>query len=271
MISLPQIIKELYGVLYWNFIAKNKPSRPKRIPNMGKHLNIILNGPSGREYLTHLMNEFNIDKNIEYMVMNHFAIGWHELFQKLKPRYYIAIDRYYESFTEWIELIEKVDWKMTLIVCPSFLYRFKNTNIHLYFISPIEIIRKDFLLEALHMHNFCNLSLSNVSCSAIIEGVRRGFTHIELYGLDLSDYMNLAVDINNHLISISEHSYEEKEPVIMDLYSYYPKIVDKWQAQINNFNSYYIIEEYARKRGIQIFNMNPNSLVDAFEKRVYGK
>ncbi|MCM1153909.1 MAG: hypothetical protein NC392_00990 [Roseburia sp.] len=270
MISLRQVIKETYAILYWNIIAKNKPSRPKKIYDSDKQLNIILNGPSGKAYLEKLLDAPSIDKNIHYMVVNHFIIKWYELFQKLKPRYYVAIDPYYVTCTEWIDLIEAVTWKMTVIVNASYFYQFKNPNISLYFLAPIEIIRKSPILEILHMHNYCNVSLSNVSCSTILEGVRRGYGHIELYGLDLSDYMKLSVDKNNHLLNVAEHSYEDEEDTkIMDLYEYYPKIIDKWKVQIVNYNSYYLTEEYARKRKIRIFNMNPNSLVDAFEKRTY--
>lgn len=272
MNKLPKNLSKYYEVLYWNFLVKKKPSRPRRVQNSDSQLNIILNGPSARDYLLHLLEIPKIDKKVQYMAMNAFATEWNELFNKLMPKYYIAIDPYYMNYKKWLDIIEGVTWNMTLIVCYNFSYKFRNPHIQLYYAAPTEIIRKGFIMQKLHMKNYCSLSTSNVSCTAILEGVRRGFVHIKLYGLDLNDYMNISVDINNHIISKSwKHSYAEKEQKTSDydLHLFYPRVVDMWSAHINNFNSYYIIEEYARKRGIEIINMNPNSLVDAFEKRMY--
>lgn len=257
-------IKKIYEILYWNFVAKNKPTRLSS-RSVGGVLNIILNGPSGKEYLQGLANKSKIDKGAQYMVVNHFALEWTEVFKKLMPKYYIAIDPYYGACSEWINVLEAVDWKMTLICNPHFFHNFKNPNIHLYFLAPIEIVKTNKLLYTLHMNNVCNFSLSNVSCAAIMEGIRRNFEKIYLYGLDYDYCLNLSVDINNHLhVNNIRHSYAGEES--FDLHYEYPKIVDMWKDHISNFNAFYIMEKYACKKGIQVINRNPNSLVDAFTK-----
>lgn len=259
-----RVAKNIYGILYWNFVAKKTPTRLS-LSKAGEELNIILNGPSSKKYLQYLANESGIDKNVQYMVVNQFAIKWRELFYKLAPQYYVAIDPFFSTCSEWIEILEAVDWEMSLIVNPLSFHEFKNPNIHLYFLAPIEIVETNRILYILHMNNWCNLSLSNVACAAITVGIRKKFERIYLYGLDYDYCLNISVDINNHLqIQNVRHSYDGEEAE--DLHDYYPKIVDMWKDIICNFNSFYIMEEYARKRGVQIINRNPNSLIDAFVK-----
>ncbi|MBD5257580.1 MAG: hypothetical protein HDS52_02665 [Barnesiella sp.] len=235
---------------------------------------IMGNGPSLAATIA--AHEQLIAGGIDSMAVN-FAANAPE-FTRLRPKYYILADPHFfanpddANVARLLDNIRNVDWPMTLFLpfaarknCP--LTSSGNLTVEYYNAVGIEGFGP---LERMAFDSRRGMPRPrNVLIPAIMTGIGMGYREIYITGADHTWTATLTVDEENHVLSRQPHFYKEDEkeerrirkeylryPLHSILYSFYLA-----------FKAYHIIEEYARSRGVTIYNATPGSMIDAFERK----
>ena len=82
----------------------------------------------------------------------------------------------------------------------------------------------------------------------------------------------IAVDDDNNVISVQPHFYKDdaaEQKRVDTTYRGY-RLHDIVHSFYVAFRSYHLLEAWARRRHINIFNITPGSYIDAFERRTIG-
>jgi len=242
---------------------------------------IIGNGPSLSNTID---NNPDFLRNKSLIAVNHFAIT--DYYEQLKPEYYIAIahDLYYDDvepqFIEASNLLfktisGKTTWEITLFMpvesrkykrWQSFLTNNDKIKISYINLTPAEGF--DCLTHFLFKKNLAMPRPHNVMIPSLIVGINMGYSTIYLIGADHSWLKDISVNDNNEALINNRHFYDTNSK---------PKSFDKKGKGARNlpeilftlmtaFNSYHIINNYAQKRGVKIFNCTQGSYIDAFER-----
>ena len=100
---------------------------------------------------------------------------------------------------------------------------------------------------------------------ALQAGMRCGFSTIYVTGADHSWLKELWVDDNNVVHTDSAHFYDKNgavsTPTSCDMYFWMNSFAIA-------FRSYKQVERYARKKGVDIYNVTPGSYIDAFRRKI---
>ncbi len=215
----------------------------------GERCFIALNGPSISEYdLSKLENEFTICSNYFYLSKYHDII---------KPNYYCICDS--DSF-----LPERMNQIHDLFE--------KGENIKYIFNKKAmdklndEEKKNTYFVYGMHMPNYLSIrknlgsmssSFTNVSMFCVICAMYMGFTEINILGCDFSPGGGLVHCYGNTKDEESVNEvYKRKDRV--NLCTFY------WSYYLAHVQSFYV-EKYAKKHGVKIFNLNPNSYIRAFD------
>lgn len=252
-------------------------------------INIIMNGPSIR-------NDFN---NREYILKERAVlcvnlIAYYDFFDILRPCYYVIADPKFwstvknnlsnpqikEEKEKWDGLADilmnKVKWKMTLFLpfvaeentdLIKYLEQNKNINIHYFNTTAYRGLAK-------YKHYFYKKKLSmpavnNVLIPSIQICILLGIKNIFLFGVDHDFFKSVEVDENNRLIVRRKHGYElqNQKMAVYAPNGDYITMGDYLTDLGKMWTSYYEIEQFAKEVGCHIYNMTPNSYIDAFERR----
>lgn len=226
---------------------------------------IIGNGPSYREF------DFSkIDSDFDLMCVNLFPLK-EKLFWKIKPRYLCIIDpgflKRLKDIDGYMECLENVTWKMDIICPQGRTIIIKNNNISfiklnmIYYGSPI---MKCFFYK----HNMANFGMHNVIHGALFASINLNYQEIYLTGTDYSEIKNVRINSDNDFVILSEHGYEKNEFINLTKNGNYKKGEFYWFFYYNykGLKSFVEANEYAEHRGSKIYNLVPNSYIDAFEK-----
>jgi hypothetical protein len=101
----------------------------------------------------------------------------------------------------------------------------------------------------------------NVLIAALLLAIYSDYKHIYLMGAE-SDWMkNIWVDEQNRLRLKDTHFYDTEDRILS------VKMHEQCIALYYAFKSYMNIAEYSKRCGIKIYNANPLSFIDAFEKK----
>ncbi len=95
-----------------------------------------------------------------------------------------------------------------------------------------------------------------------------GYDTVYVAGADHSWMRTLAVDDNNEVVAIQEHFYKEsgqEQQRVSHEYKGY-RLHQIVESMAIAFRSYHRIENYARVKGVAIYNVTPVSYIDAFER-----
>lgn len=260
-------------------------SKPvNKLPCKRKEECIILgNGPS-------LKDSLNIcgDKTADFdlICVNFFAET--DLYEKLKPRYYVLNPR--EFFLPVVidslmisrkKLFEKIrdntTWEMFLFI-PAQIRRYrqmtdivrqnKNITIQYYNQTPIEGFR--YL-----SHLFFGMRLGmprphNVIIPSLMLAIGMKYRNIWLFGAEHSWLKEITVDDSNNVLVNQKHFYDEnsaKAETMRGAGDRKRKLHEVLEKFLLSFKGYHIIQDYSRKKDIKIFNSTPGSFIDAFEKK----
>lgn len=240
-----------------------------------KPLLIMGNGPSLTATIaTH--GVYITSGKIDSMAVN-FAANTPE-FTRLKPSYYILADPHFfanpddANVSRLLKNIGAIDWPMTLFLpfaarksCP--LNPTRHLTIEYYNAVGIEGFGA---LERMAFDRRRGMPRPrNVLIPAIMTGIGMGYREIYITGADHTWTATLNVDDENHVISQQPHFYKEddkEEKRIRTEYLKYPLHSILYSFYLA-FKAYHVIEEYARRRGVKIYNATPGSMIDAFERR----
>jgi hypothetical protein len=276
---LVKLGKSLTTIINVTFLSKNSKIDHY---NTESELVIIGNGPSLSNTIE--SNPSFFDDN-SLIAVNHFAIT--EYYEQLKPEYYIAIahDLYYDDVEpQFIEasnrlfetIAEKTTWEITLFM-PIESQKYKrwqknlieNEKIKIRYINLTPAEGFECITHYFFKKNLAMPRPHNVMIPALITGINMGFSTIFLVGADHSWLKDISVNDNNEALINNRHFYDTNSK---------PKSFDKKGKGARNlpeilftlmtaFNSYHIINKYAKKRGVKVLNCTQGSYIDAFERK----
>lgn len=237
---------------------------------------VMGNGPSLRKVLD---TRPPFLKEAALMAVN-FAANAPE-FTWLKPEYYVIADGFFFSDVHGHENLEhlykafsEVDWSMTLIVpvrygkhLPSAVT--DNRNIRIATFNDVGVEGFGAFERLVYSARMAMPRPRNVLITALTAAIWMGYTEIYVTGADHSWMKTIAVDGDNHVISVQPHFYKdsstEQKRVDTEYAGYH--LHDIIMSFYIAFRSYHRIEEWAVKKGVNIYNTTPESFIDAFRRR----
>ncbi|MEZ3532060.1 MAG: hypothetical protein K1V90_03185 [Muribaculaceae bacterium] len=254
----------------------SKGVSPQSSAGEGRSVVVMGNGPSLRK---------TIDEDGEWLCSHdlmavNFAANTPDFF-KLRPRFYVMADGHFFSGNAtdpnvarlWGEL-GKVSWKMSLWVPSKCRHLAKalvigNSNIELktFNLTPVEgagWLKRVLLDSGLGMPR-----PRNVMIPAIMVAMREGYKKIYLCGADHTWTQTLSVDDENFVVSVQPHFYKDNDDEHKRVRAAYAglHLHDVLGSMSIAFRSYWELADYARKRGVEIVNATPGSMIDAFPRR----
>lgn len=242
----------------------------------GKELVILGNGPSLRKTID---EEFDWLVSHDLMAVNFAALS--PEFFRLRPKYYVLADgHFFNSFRSdtnvrklW-ETLGKISWGMTLLIPSKYkhlakplMMKTEGIKLRYFNLTPIEGFK--WLNHLFFSMGWGMPRPRNVLIPSIMEGIRLGYTKIYLCGADHTWTKTLDVDEENFVISIQPHFYEDNEEEHKRVRETYKglRLHDVLGSMTVAFKSYWEIAGYAKKKGIEIVNSSPGSMIDAFPRK----
>lgn len=235
---------------------------------------IMGNGPSLADTIA---RDSDILKANHTMAVN-FAANAEE-FYALRPEYYIMVDPVFFAADGNVNaerlrtnLLKRVDWPMTLII-PARMKRAvdfsSNPCITVRHINPVGVEGFRWLRDMAYSSGRGMPRPRNVLIAALMAGISLGYRKIFITGADHSWTRTLEVSENNEVISVQPHFYKDNEAEHARVASVYRNVRmhDIMLSFSIAFRSYFMIEDYARRHGITVYNATPGSFIDAFERR----
>ena len=256
-------------------VMSKVPSSPEKEEN-GKEIVIMGNGPSMRKTID---EERNWLESHNLMAVN-FAAVTPDFFQ-LRPAYYLMADPVFFNSADvnnnvktlWSNL-ENASWPITLLVPTKFSHLVKplimNSNeikLRTFNLTPIEGF--GWLKKMLFKAGLGMPRPRNVLIPAIMESIRMGFSKIYICGADHNWLKTLEVDEDNSVVSVQPHFYkdnEEEKVRVKDAYKGL-KLHNVLESMTIAFRSYWEIRAYADSRQVEVINITPGSMIDAFKRK----
>lgn len=243
-----------------------------------EELVILGNGPSLNDTLN---NSTGFLKSCRLLAVN-FAANTN-MFNSLKPEFYVLADPHF--FIEvkqpnviklWETLSKKVDWNVTLFIPSHIKARglwydsvISNTHINIVRYNMTAVEGFKWLENVCYSKGFGMPRPRNVLIPSLMLALRMQFKTIYIAGADHSWTRTISVNENNEVVSIQPHFYKEddvekkrvdteymKYPLYKIMYSFYVA-----------FKSYFTIQRYAISIGTKIWNITPDSFIDAFPRK----
>lgn len=250
--------------------------------NQGLKIAVLANGPSLNEALSIIQNEGDLE-NI--MVTNYFCKS--DLYDKLRPNYYVICDPVYTKLTTeypevkkfYTDLYEKTTWELNFFVPFSYLKKIRSI------LEELKLSNNNIQLVGYNMVNFNGDNWFNylffkrklgmprpttVAVPAMMMCIQMGYTNIQLAGIDLNLHKDLVVDQSNRLLIKTSHFYSN-EGTLTPFYKDKKNNLTFSMSEIfwifhNFFYSFDIIAKFARNQGIEIINYSKESFLDQFKK-----
>lgn len=246
---------------------------------------ILGNGPSLNNDIPKILK---LSKDSDIFVVNNFVFS--DLFEVIKPKYYIVIDpAYWRNNIPLEEILERnklLDQLKTKTTWPMFFFisdvgykskvvnnsLFDNPNIKIIPINAIPVKGYKSISYYIYKLNLGMPTPQNVLIPSIFLAINMKYKIIKLFGTDHSWHRNIFVNDQNELIHVDSHFYDEKEPLGKPIY--WDSTKDKiWNIESLfykisiAFKMYYVLNDYAKSNNIKIFNMSSVSFIDAFDRK----
>jgi len=252
----------------------------------GKSLSILANGPSLREKLEKNINFFE-DKNV--LCVN--SIVETEYYTKLKPLAFVVIDGGLlgtdHNMTEAQKdkarafsdnIVNKTTWDMYLFL-PKASKKSKlamavdtNKYIHVIYVNTNVYKGNNKAIEYAMWNKFwCCPRMENVLVASVFISILMRFSNIYLYGADHDWIKTIGVDDNNNVYTEYRHVYKDKDTKALfrinneDRGMHLGELLEEWVCV---WNTYYKLNDFAKRNGTTIYNATPNSLIDAFVRKL---
>lgn len=256
--------------------------KPKNVVE-NKDCLILGNSPSLEETIK---NNPKFLENKDLFAVNFFWKS--ELFPKIKPRNYVIVSTNYWAQHQIItnkegrlatfkEIAKIVDWKMFLFV-PAMAKNHKTWKIELeanknitivYFnVTPVEgftSLNHFFFKTGLGMPRPHNVLIPSLKFA-----IDLGYENAYLIGAEHSWLKDLFVGDDNKVYLSQKHFYDAKTAKAEVMYKGSTdderNLSEVLMKFVYSFNSYYVLNNYAKSRNVKIFNATENSYIDAFER-----
>lgn len=252
--ELDNYIYRLYNIvsdIFFYFKFKTKFKIKENIKYKDIHKNercfILATGPSIGN-LTEEQVEF-LNNELIFAVNSFYKI---ESTNELIPNYYLLLDDLY--WKNWSNVFSEIGKKykskapifITDLRSKPFIKNYKSLNsIFLYAKKyPVDYIDSD-----LSKNMFIGM---NVVATSILSAIYFGVKEIYLIGADYNAFCSQG----------KGHAYDDKDELSQSNYNL--AFYLKFYAIGTEFH--YLIAKYAKKKGVKIINLNPQSLLDAYPK-----
>lgn len=255
-------------------LKSHRFTSPGEEANAGRPLIVLGNGPS----LAQTIEDFGCDVLVgtDLMAVN-FAACTPE-FVALKPRYYVLADPTFfaadapeKVMALWQNFADLVAWPMMLFVPFEHIGRIRMHNKYVKVEGFNFIGAEGFgpICRKVYDSGRAMPRPRNVLIPAIMLGISLGYKEIYLCGADHTWTRSLSVDRENRLITIQPHFYKDDDDESQRVAQVYRDIHmhDILLSFHIAFKSYFTVEDYARRRGVNIYNATPGSFIDAFRRR----
>ncbi|AEA42224.1 6-hydroxymethylpterin diphosphokinase MptE-like protein [Fluviicola taffensis] len=274
--SFSQFVLSFFKILFLSKWFKKFP------PNNGDTIALLANGPSLNSALEKIKKE-EFPSNI--MVTNFFCNS--ELYQELKPNYYVICDPSFVNLPEgdsvfkdfYRNLYEKTTWELTFFVPYKSLKKAQKIIQELQFFNEKITIsgynNVNFNGDNWFNYFFFKLGLgmprpTTVAIPALMLAIQMKYKKIKIAGIDLNQHQDIIVDAKNIVCLKSTHFYDDE-------ITYKPFYKDKSQNRTftsseiflifhHFFYSFDIIAKFAINQNIEIINYSSESFLDQFKK-----
>ena len=286
MIKFLLYIQSFFGKLFQSIFTLPKIllwSRKVRLPKAKKNELVILgNGPSLQDFLN---NHREFLEGKQTLAVNHFADT--DAFTEIQPDYYVI--NVPEFWTEDVDgdvlerrnhlidnLLNKTTWQMHLLLGmgakKSKKWRElsqKNPHliIHYFNPTPIEGFRR--------FRHFCYKRQwgmprpHNVLIPSLMLGINMDFNKIYVTGADHSWMEEIFVADDNTVYLTQRHFYDAqtaRPDVMKKMGKNKRKLHEILHKFMLAFRGYFDIDDYARSQSVEIINITPHSMIDAFRR-----
>ncbi len=142
------------------------------------------------------------------------------------------------------------------------------TNIHVYFFNSGVAEGFTSFSHRIYRWRLGMPSPRNVLVAASMIGLQLPFSTIYLAGADHSWLKEIWVDDTNTVREDREYFYDKEgvEQVISPHFLH-----ELLNSMAITYHSYHLVEKYAKQIGRKIYNITPNSFIDAFERKKMTK
>lgn len=263
------------------FFLFSRCFKQKIIVDYNKELLILANGPS----LNSLINNYESFLSEKILLCVNFFPNT-EYFDKYKPQILVisapelwrtdAMPVYLDLSKQLFEnLAKKTQWSFILFI-PFEAKKYKqwqniiasNSNIKIQYYNPTPVEGYKWFKHIAYSMQLGMPRPHNVLIPSIMLGITLKFKTIYLWGADHSWLKEINVDENNQVLVNQKHFYDENtsKPQPMNKFKGTRRLHEVLIKFVHAFRGYFDIEEYARKKGVKIYNATPNSYIDAFER-----
>ncbi len=277
ILSLLSFLKMIFRS---SFVIKNWKTNKEKIFLLG-------NGPSIKA-LNNSQKKILVSSQV--MVVNGFPMT--DLFEEIQPPYFLITSPgfYNPKATDYNvdvrkkiinQLIEKTHWPLTCLIPysakknTSFIKNLKKNKfivIQYFNTTPVEGLKS---LNHLFYSNGLGIPRPhNVLIPALINCINAGFKEINLLGAEHSWLPQISVNNDNHVLINQKHFYDEKTSKPMRMHKNegasdraLHEVLEKFYY---TFRAYHEIESYAQSKEARIYNLTPDSFVDAFERKTFN-
>ncbi|MEZ4884848.1 MAG: hypothetical protein R3E32_09000 [Chitinophagales bacterium] len=255
-------------------------------PKSKQNCIILANGPSLKDSLRQNPDAFDKEK-YDLFCVNYFANT--DFYERLKPNYCVLIAPEYwvEEFedistilqkrTQLFENIEaKTDWEMTILIpweakkSKAWKELFKNKpNIHIQYFNRTPVEGCTSINHFLFKHRLGMPRPHNVLLPSIWLTINMHYQNIYLVGSDHSWLPEISVNDQNEVLINQKHFYDDTTsvPKPMRKATGKRKLYEVLEKFMLAFKGYFILNKYAKTKGVKIWNSTPNSFIDAFERK----
>jgi hypothetical protein len=246
-----------------------------RIPKKNSNELVVLgNGPSINELYKNNKN-FLISKDT--IATNDFARS--DLFKIIKPNFYTIADPliFNDKVADEIKKrsvaifqnINEADWTISLYV--PFKYKkyieqkINNKNVTIFYFNHTPCSGFEIVVNYLFDKKLGMPYLKNILIAALILGIYLRYKNIYLWGVD-HDWMKYMVLNKDNILCLNSHHFydEDKQEVWYKEDSIPWNVSEALSSMAKMFNSYEVVNAYAKKKEISILNQTQNSMIDAF-------
>lgn len=271
-VKLLQSVVSLFSVLLFSSRKSAKAVSQLFRQERGESCIILGNGPSLKNVLE--SREETLSSN-DTVAVNTFCNN--ASFYTIRPKYYVLTDpAFFDSIVTDERVLDiqkqvreglcKVDWKMVLFL-PSINRKsrmvdtFRNENIIFCFYNLTPVDGFLSLQHRLFKRNLGMPIAMNVLCASTFLMINLGYQNIYLLGADHSWLESFYVNDNNEVILGDRHFYGEQAVKC-------PSTLSQWLFNVaTGFKTHERISEYAKYRGVNIYNATKGSYIDAYTRR----
>lgn len=206
-----------------------------------------------------------------------------ELFTKLKPSVYCIVDgaffeparedRIRKAHDQFVECMNKVDWKMRIAI-PSYsgkggvIGRINNENIEFIRFNSTNVSGGRRFRNRMYDCRLGMPSCQTVMNFALGVAIVMGYRNVYLYGADHTWIKDAWVNDDNRVVLGDKHHYDKKDKGGVEVDYNYASLL---RTTANAFESHYLLNENAVRKGVRIYNLTSDTLLDAYPRHIENK